>query len=264
MTTHDQPRNVFVAGGTSGINLAIAEDFARHGHRVAVLSRSAEKVDAAVAALRPYGPALGFAADVRDPDAVSAALTSTADHWGPIDVVISGAAGNFVSPAEELSPGGFKVVVDIDLLGTFNVMRQAWPHLRKPGACIVNITAAQSWLPVVGQIHVGAAKAGVDQVTRSLALEWGPHGVRVNAVAPGPVEGTEGMKRLAPTAASEQAWIRAVPLRRFAVMEDVVSAVRWLTSHEAAYVTGTVLSVDGGLALGGSAAMTNAMYAAEG
>ncbi len=252
-------RTVFVAGGTSGINLGLAQRFAERGDRVAVLSRSQDKVDAAVASLGPE--ARGYAADVRDADAVNRAFTDVADTWGPIDVVVSGAAGNFVAPAADLSPGGFEAVVAIDLLGTFHVAKAAWPHLRKPGASIVNISAAQAWLPSPGQVHVSAAKSGVDQVTRTLAIEWGPAGVRINSVAPGPIRGTEGMARLAPTPSAEDAWTRAVPLGRFGEIDDVWQAVAWLTSDAASYVTGVVLSVDGGLSLGGSSAIAAAMGA---
>ncbi|HEY1134823.1 MAG TPA: SDR family oxidoreductase [Nocardioides sp.] len=263
-------RVVLVAGGTSGINRALARGYAAEGARVAVLSRSQEKVDDTVAELGTLGggPGVdgvrGYAADVRDADAVAAAAADVAAAWGPIDVVVSGAAGNFVAPAAELSPGGFGAVVDIDLRGTFHVMRAVHPHLRRPGASIVNITAAQSWLPTPGQVHVSAAKAGIDQVTRTLAMEWGPEGIRVNSVAPGPVTGTEGMARLAPTPEAVEAWTRAVPLRRFADAADIWQAVRWLTSPESAYVTGVVLSVDGGLSLGGSSAIAAAMGAGTG
>jgi NAD(P)-dependent dehydrogenase (short-subunit alcohol dehydrogenase family) len=253
-------KTVFVAGGTSGINLGIAEAFATAGAKVAVLSRRQEKVDAAVAQLSAKGAAaMGFAADVRDSDAVSAALEKTAHQWGPIDVLVSGAAGNFLTPGADLSPNGFKVVVDIDLIGTFNVIRMAWPHLRKPGAAILNITAAQSWLPTPLQVHVCAAKAGIDQITRTLAIEWGAHGVRVNAIAPGPIEGTEGMKRLASSPEAHQAWTESVPLKRFGTTQDIARAALWLCSEEASYVTGVILPVDGGVALGGSSAIARAM-----
>jgi len=251
---------VFVAGGTSGINLGIAEAFARAGAKVAVLSRRQEKVDAAIAQLRALkGEVRGFAADVRNFDAVSVALAATAADWGPLDVVVSGAAGNFLSPAAELSANAFKSVVDIDLLGTFNVLRASWPHLRKPGAALLNITAAQSWLPTPLQIHACAAKAGIDQVTRTLAMEWAGAGVRVNAIAPGPIAETEGMSRLAPTPAAQQIWVDIVPLKRLGQKQDISRAALWLCSSQASYITGVVLSVDGGLALGGSSAMTRAM-----
>jgi NAD(P)-dependent dehydrogenase (short-subunit alcohol dehydrogenase family) len=253
-------KNVFVSGGSSGINLAIADALAAQGANVAILSRQQSKIDAALAQLaRHGGRVLGFSADVRDAAAVQQALDQTAQSFGPVDVLVSGAAGNFISPASELSANGFKSVMDIDLLGTFHVMRAAWPHLRKPGAAILNITAAQSWMPTPGQVHVCAAKSGVDQITRTLAMEWGPAGVRVNSIAPGPVADTEGMSRLAPTPAAVQAWSRAVPLGRFATKDDIVRAALWLCSPEASYITGVLLSVDGGLALGGSSAVAQAM-----
>lgn len=253
-------KNVFVSGGSSGINLAIADALAAQGANVAILSRQQSKIDAALAQLaRHGGRVLGFSADVRDAAAVQQAFDQTAQAFGPVDVLVSGAAGNFISPASELSPNGFKSVMDIDLLGTFYVMRAAWPHLRKPGAAILNITAAQSWMPTPGQVHVCAAKSGVDQITRTLAMEWGPAGVRVNSIAPGPVADTEGMSRLAPTPAAVEAWSRAVPLGRFATKDDIVRAALWLCSPEASYITGVLLSVDGGLALGGSSAVAQAM-----
>ena len=255
-------KNVFVAGGTSGINLGIAEAFAREGANVAVLSRRQDKVDRAVLLLGNVGEKVdGFAADVRDAAAVEAAFAQLASAWGPLDVVVSGAAGNFMAPAAGMSANAFKSVIDIDLLGTFNVMRGCWPHLRKPGAAIVNISAAQSWSPTPLQAHVCAAKAGVDQLTRTLAIEWGDEGVRVNGVAPGPVADTEGMSRLAPTPGALRAWTEAVPLGRFGTMEDISHAVLWLCSPAAGFVTGVILPVDGGLSLGGSSNIARAMRA---
>jgi NAD(P)-dependent dehydrogenase (short-subunit alcohol dehydrogenase family) len=232
-------KKVVVAGGTGGINLAIAQAFAKEGAGVAVFSRRPERVEAARAELAELGGAvLGFSADVRDFAAIEGVIREVADSWGDIDVLISGAAGNFYAEAAAMSANAFRAVVDIDLLGTFNVLRAAWPHLAKPGASVVSITAAQSWLPIPGQAHVGAAKAGIDQLTRTLAAEWGPAGVRVNA---------------------ERAWKDAVPLGRFARKEDIARAVKWLCSAEADFITGVVLSVDGGLALGGSSAISRAM-----
>lgn len=251
---------VFIAGGSSGINLGIADAFAQAGASVAILGRSQDKLDAAVAQLlRHGGEVRGFAADVRDFDGVATALAATAEQLGPIDVLVSGAAGNFLAPAANMSSNAFRTVVDIDLLGTFNVLRAAFPHLRKPGARIVNISAGQSWMPTPLQAHVCAAKAGVDQLTRTLAIEWGQAGVRVNSIAPGPIEGTEGMARLAPNAKAHAAWVRSVPLGRFGQLEDISNAALWLCSPQAGYVTGVVLSVDGGLALGGSGAITQAL-----
>ncbi len=240
-------RVVVVIGGTSGINRGIAELFASHGARVAVASRSPEKVDATVRALERLGArALGFVADVRDIDAITDGMAAVRREFGRFDVVISGAAGNFPALAENLSTNGFKSVVDIDLLGTFHVMRAAYPHLRKPGASIINISAPQAFIPMKAQVHVAAAKAGVDMITRTLALEWGHQGIRINSVVPGPIEGTEGMARLAPGDADKQMVIDSVPLGRYGTPVEIGNACLMLASELGAYITGAVLPVDGG------------------
>lgn len=252
--------HVFVAGGTSGINLGIAQAFARAGARVAVLSRSQEKVDAAVADLRTVCPdAAGFAADVRDYAAVERALRDAHAKLGVIDVLVSGAAGNFPAPALGLSSNGFKSVMDIDLLGTFHVLRAAFEFLRKPGASVINISAPQSQQPAALQMHVCAAKAGVDMVTRVAAIEWGPLGVRVNSVIPGPIEDTEGMRRLAPTPALQKVVVESVPLRRYGKAQDIADVCLWLGSKAASYVSGAVIPVDGGWSLAGNAVANDAL-----
>lgn len=247
--------HVFVAGGTSGINLGIAERFAELGARVAVLSRSRERVAGAEETLRGYGgEAAGHVADVRDYPAVEAALAERAAAWGPIDVLVSGAAGNFLAPAVGLSANAFKTVVDIDLLGTFNVFRAAWAHVRKPGASLLAITAGQGKRPAMFQAHACAAKAGVDLLTRTLAMEWGPAGVRVNAISPGPIGDTEGMARLAP---GEDATARVkarVPLRDYGARRDIADMAVFLSSRNARYVTGAIMDVDGGSSLGDASA----------
>ncbi|TVR97669.1 MAG: SDR family oxidoreductase [Rhodospirillales bacterium] len=244
---------VMVVGGTSGINLGIARAFADAGARLGVASRNPAKVDAAVAMLsRPGRRALGYAFDVRDAEAVAKALTRFRAEAGEIDVLVSGAAGNFPAPAHRISPNGFKAVVDIDLLGTFHVMKAAYPHMRKPGGSIINISAPQAVVASPHQLHVCAAKAGVDMVTRCLAVEWGPEGLRVNSVLPGPIAGTEGMARLAPTAEARERISASVPLRRFGTPEDVAGACLFLGSDAARYVNGAVLMVDGGWALAGA------------
>ncbi|MCA1748305.1 MAG: SDR family oxidoreductase [Sphingomonadales bacterium] len=245
-------KNVMVFGGTSGINLGIAKGFAAAGARLGVASRSQDKVDAAVAALgNDAGPALGFSLDVRDAQAVVDAVASFASERGTIDVLVSGAAGNFPAAAAALSPNGFKAVVDIDLMGTFHVMRAAYGALTKPGASIINLSAPQAWIAMPMQMHVCAAKAGVDMVTRTLALEWGREGVRVNSVSPGPIEGTEGMERLAPTPEAKERSAKAVPLGRMGTVEDIADVCLFLASDAARYVNGAVIPVDGGWSAGG-------------
>jgi NAD(P)-dependent dehydrogenase (short-subunit alcohol dehydrogenase family) len=246
-------KTVFVSGGTSGINLGIAHAFADAGARVAVISRKQNKVDAAVAELKKRGgEAIGFACDVRDYAAVETALKNTHAKFGGIDVLISGAAGNFPSPALDISPNGFKSVVDIDLIGSFHVLRAAFLLLNKPGASIVQISAPQSYNAMELQMHVCAAKAGVDMLTRVAAMEWGPMGVRINSVVPGPIEDTEGMKRLAPNAAIAQLVKESVPMGRYGTKQDIANACLWLSSPLASYVNGVVLPVDGGWSLGGT------------
>ncbi|MDB5986689.1 MAG: family oxidoreductase [Nevskia sp.] len=243
---------VFIAGGTSGINLGVAHGFAQAGAAVAVMSRSQDKVDAALAALKAHGgEVFGVAADVRDYAGTEAAFKAAQAALGKFDVLISGAAGNFPAPALGMSANAFKSVIDIDLLGTYHVLRAAFPLLKKPGASIVNISAPQAFIPMEFQMHVCAAKAGVDMCTRVAAMEWGAAGVRVNSVTPGPIEGTEGMKRLAPDQATRQLVTDSVPLGHFGTPDDIAQACLWLSSPLARYVTGVVLPVDGGWSLGG-------------
>jgi NAD(P)-dependent dehydrogenase (short-subunit alcohol dehydrogenase family) len=244
-------RHVFVFGGTTGINFGIAQAFARQRANVTVASRKADNVDAAVASLvQSGGQVLGVRADVRDFDAVGEAFAEAVARFGPIDVLVSGAAGNFLCEAKDMSANGFKAVVDIDLIGTFHVMRHAHPHLRRPGGAVINITAPQSSIPMRYQAHCGAAKAGVDQLTRVLALEWGAEGLRINAISPGPIEGTEGFRRLmAPSEAERRSAVKAVPLKRFGTLDDIANLALFLGSPHAGYISGAVIPCDGGGAL---------------
>jgi NAD(P)-dependent dehydrogenase (short-subunit alcohol dehydrogenase family) len=241
---------VFVAGGSSGINLGIADAFAAKGAKVAVMSRSQERVAAAVVYLQRHaGTACGFAGDVRDPAAVAEALKAAHERLGDFDVLVSGAAGNFVSPALGMSPNGFKTVVDIDLLGTFNVLRQAHQYLRRPGASVINISAPQSFNPTIYQAHVCAAKAGIDMLTRVLAMEWGGDGIRVNSIVPGPIGDTEGIRRLAPTEETRKAMEASIPLGRMGTRQEVADMAMVLSSRLTSFVTGAVIPVDGGSSL---------------
>lgn len=245
-------RHVFVAGGSSGINFGIAQAFAGAGARVSLISRSADKVALAAAKLHELGTeALGMSADVRDPEALERAFGEAAARFGPIDVLVSGAAGNFLASALDMSPNAFKTVIDIDLLGSFNVARLAHAHLRQPGACVIQISAGQAFIPTPFQAHVCAAKAGVDMLTQVLALEWGAQGIRINSIVPGPIADTEGLKRLAPTDETMQAMAQRVPLKRLGRIEDIARMAMLLASDWGSFITGAIIPVDGGLALTG-------------
>jgi NAD(P)-dependent dehydrogenase (short-subunit alcohol dehydrogenase family) len=257
-------RHVFVAGGSSGINFGIAQGFAGAGARLSVLSRSQDKVAAAASQLQSLGTeALGLAADVRQPDAVTDAFETAATRFGPIDVLVSGAAGNFLATVLDMSPNAFKTVVDIDLIGSFHVVRSAHAHLRKPGACVIQISASQAFTPTPFQAHVCAAKAGIDMLTRVLALEWGPQGIRINSIVPGPIAGTEGIRRLAPTEDTLAAMTERVPLKRLGRTEDIARMAMLLASDWGSYVTGAVIPVDGGLSLTGPRDFTAAAAASR-
>ncbi|MDQ6770822.1 MAG: SDR family oxidoreductase [Gemmatimonadota bacterium] len=240
-------KTAVITGGGSGINLAIAQRFAEHGCKVALIGRTREKLETAAGEIRDAGGVVsGHPADVRDYDALAGAIRAARDTHGEIDLVICGAAGNFPAPALGMSANAFKSVVDIDLLGTFNTCRAAFEHLRRPGASIINISATQAFTPMPMQAHVCAAKAGVDMLTKCLAIEWGPEGVRVNSIAPGAVDDTEGMRRLAPTPEIRNHFTRSIPLQRFATKDEIADLALFLCSDAARFITGAVVVCDGG------------------
>jgi NAD(P)-dependent dehydrogenase (short-subunit alcohol dehydrogenase family) len=244
----------FVTGGGTGIGAGIARRLAEQGAAVAILGRRAEKLDDVVRQIaQSGGKALACSADVRNYAAVESALNRAAEHFGRLDILVNCAAGNFLVPAAALSSNGFRAVMDIDLLGTFHACRAAFPHLSKEGGAIVSITATQAWVPTPLQCHVGAAKAGIAKLTQDLALEWGSSKIRVNAVAPGPIAGTEGMARLAPNDLEAQKKLMgALPLGRWGTIEEIADIVLFLVSSAASFVTGTTIVADGGQALTGS------------
>ncbi len=241
-----QGKVAFVTGGGTGITGGVARAFAEHGAKIAITSRKAENLEAMKKVIEGGGgECFAVAADVRDYDAVQNAIAKAAEHYGKIDIVVNGAAGNFLCAANELSPNGFGTVVDIDTKGTFNVCRAAFEELKKSQGQIVNISATLHYLATPMQIHVSAAKAGVDAITRNLSVEWGRHGIRVNGIAPGPIEDTEGMKRLLPEPLKEKI-TRKIPLGRFGKIADIENAALFLTSDAGSYISGVTLVVDGG------------------
>ena len=242
-------RAAFITGGGTGICRGIALAFARHGCRVAIASRSREHLDPTVRELAALGvDACALPADVRDAAAIGAAVEAAATRFGRLDILVNGAAGNFLCLAEQLSPNGFGTVVDIDLKGTFNASKAALPHLKATRGVILNISATLHHGGTRAQLHVSAAKAGIDALTRNLAVEWGPYGIRVVGIAPGPIADTEGVLRLLPGDRRAEVESR-IPLGRLGAIDDVARAALFLCSDLAAYVNGDTLIVDGGLCL---------------
>jgi peroxisomal 2,4-dienoyl-CoA reductase len=239
-------RVALVTGGGTGITGGVARALAEAGARVALVSRKMEHLEPAVEKIRALGgEAFAVAADVRNMEEVEKAVGATVERFGKLDIAVNGAAGNFLCPAEELSPNGFGTVVDIDLKGTFNVCRAAFAELKKEKGQILNISATLHYTGTPLQLHVSAAKAGVDALTRQLAVEWGRYGIRVNAIAPGPIEDTEGMTRLVPAEVKEKLR-RRIPLGRFGRIKDIEQAALFLCSDAASFINGAIIVVDGG------------------
>ncbi len=250
-------QSVFISGGTSGINLGIAAAFAKAGASVVVSGRNEEKAKAAVTALSAVASAeIGYViADVRDYEAVFSTMQESSKRIGAFDVVIAGAAGNFFAPATGISPNGFKSVVDIDLLGTFHVFKAGFELCSKEGASFIAITAPQADNATPLQAHVCAAKAGVNALLKTLAMEWGPRSIRVNGISPGLTEGTEGLDRLIKSDPERaKTMVDSVALRAFGSVAQIGDAALFLSSPSAEYVTGTILKVDGGYQLGDASA----------
>jgi peroxisomal 2,4-dienoyl-CoA reductase len=236
----------FVTGGATGIGKEICRVLGAHGARITMASRKREVLEGAVEELKAEGVDATFGVcDVRDAQAVRAVIDQVVADRGRLDIVVNDAAGNFPAPMSRISPNGFKAIVDIDLLGTYNVTRSAFDAwLQDHGGSIINISAPFEQKGIVYQSHVAAAKAGVDSLTRSCAVEWGPYGIRVNAIAPGSVGGTEGVRRFADAVPGADDRPRN-PLGLQGHGSDIAYLALFLCSPVARYVSGQVIAVDG-------------------
>lgn len=258
-----QGKVAFIAGGGSGINLGIAKSFGRLGAAVSICGRQENRLRVAAEELLEVTPEVSYqVADVRDAHRIEEVLAETRSRFGSVDIIISGAAGNFLARSESLSSNGFRAVIEIDLIGSFNVARAGFPHLRDFGGSLTFISATHAFVPYAFQAHAGAAKAGVDNLMRNLALEWGRYGIRCNSIAPGPIAHTEGMRRLAPDGAGS--WRDMVPLGRMGQISEVSAAAIFLASPLASYVNGLCLTVDGGFSLVGGGVFSKLMERAMG
>ena len=241
-----------ITGGGTGIGRAIGAALAQDGYNLAIASRSVEHLAAGAGELRGKGAkVLEVPTDVRIPEQVDRLVESVRKEYGRLDVLVNNAAGNFIAPAEKITPNGWRAVVGIVLDGTFFCSRASLPLLRQsPTPSIVNIVASYAWMAGPGTAHSASAKAGVLALTRTLAVEWARYGVRVNAVSPGPVR-TEGTDhQLWVSEALVDAVKEGIPLGRFGTPEEIAESVRFLVSTRASYITGQVLTVDGGQWLG--------------
>lgn len=242
-------RTVVVTGGSAGIGLEIARRLAYDGAEVVLIARNSERLDEAAGGLRAEGLACQTAAlDVRDRAAVDALIAALPR----VDGVVNNAAGNFTCPTVDLSLGGFRAVVEISLYGTFNLSTALAARLieeQRPGA-ICNIIATYAWTGAPYVSHSAAAKAGVLAFTKSVAREWGEHRIRVNAVAPGFVPTENASKHILSSPGAVDRMRSLIPLGRFGRAAEIAEAVAYLMSDRAAYVTGSVLTVDGGRSLG--------------
>ncbi|MGY1846305.1 MULTISPECIES: SDR family oxidoreductase [unclassified Blastococcus] len=246
-------RAYLVTGGGSGIGAAVALRLATLGAQVTVAGRRQGKLDEVVNQIaRIGGTGLACPTDVRDPAQVDATVAATVDRFGRIDGLVNNAAGNFVSPAEKLSPNGWRAVIDIVLNGTWNCTSAVARELiaaRRPGA-VLSVVATYAWTGHPGTVHSAAAKAGVVTMTRTLAAEWARYGIRLNCIAPGPTE-TEGAGAALWATPEENARVMSsVPLGRFAQPAEIADLAGFLLSDRAGYITGDVLTADGGQALG--------------
>ena len=242
-----------VTGGGTGIGLAIAKRLGALGARIAIASRNSQNLEEGCAALRESGvDALAVQLDVRKPEQVDEMVERTVKHFGGLDILVNNAAGNFICRAEDLSPNGWNAVIGIVLNGTFYCSRAVGQYMiaRKRGGAIVSILANYVWTGSPGTIHSAAAKAGVMSMTQTLAVEWATHGIRVNAVAPGPIESPGAAKQLWSTPQAIERITNMVPLRRWGKPEEVADAVAFLAAPQSGFITGEILTIDGGTWLG--------------
>jgi NAD(P)-dependent dehydrogenase (short-subunit alcohol dehydrogenase family) len=247
-------RVAVVTGGGSGIGRVVAAELAAHGADVVLAARDGARLDEAARAIASATGrrAIGVATDVADPKSVEALFDSVDAAFGRVDVLVNGAAANFVRPSETLTSVRFRKVIDIVLQGTFSCSIAAGRRMLARGeGAIVNLVASYAWTGAPGFLPSAAAKGGVVALTRTLGVEWAPRGVRVNAVCPGLIDTPQSRERLWPEEWMRETLLDGVPARKFGSEGDVSDAVLYLCAPSTRYVSGEVLVVDGGASVGG-------------
>jgi len=254
-------RVALVTGGATGICFGIAEVLGAHGATIALMGRRQAVLDEACQKLNAAGiVAAAFQGDVRDAKSAQNVVNAVRQRFGRLDILVNGAAGNFLCSADDLSPNAFQTVIAIDLLGTFNMCNATFKSLVESKGCIINISATLHYGATIYQAHASAAKAGVDSLTRSLAIEWGQHGIRINGIAPGPIAETEGMKRLG-AGRTEKDAANGIPLKRFGRVHEIGYAALFLACDTiAGYISGDTIVVDGGSWLARQSTITPEIY----
>jgi len=251
-------KSIIVTGGGTGLGKSMATRFAELGANLVITSRRQEVIDKTAEELRDHGgKVLAIACDVRDPEQVNDMVSQTVDEFGKIDILLNNAAGNFISPTEDLSPNAFKTIVDIVLNGTFNCTQAAGKVMReKEGGVILNIVTTYAWTGSGYVVPSASAKAGVLAMTRSLAVEWAKYGIRTLAIAPGPFPTKGAWSRLAPPGLGIEKKMRnRVPLKRVGEHIELANLASYLVSDQAAYINGEVVTIDGGEWLQGAGEM---------
>ena len=251
-------RSLLVTGGGSGLGLAMAKTFAAHGARVTIAGRRREKLEAAVvdiaATASEGGEAAFLDADIRNPDEAQKLVAFAVSRFGKLDGLVNNAAGNFLAFSEELTPNGFDAVVRTVLYGSVNCTLAVGRHLleRKAPGAIVSIVTTYAWTGTAFALPSACAKAGVLAMTRSLAVEWGHAGIRLNAIAPGPIPTEGAFSRLIPNEQAEKAALGRIPLARFGRKEEIANLAMFLLSDLCPYQTGDCVTMDGGEWLAGA------------
>jgi peroxisomal 2,4-dienoyl-CoA reductase len=242
LSDHLDSKVALVTGGGTGIGKEIARTLGLHGARIVICSRKLDVLEATAEELRNQGiDCLVRTCDIRNTEAVEAVVKDCMTHYGQLDILVNNAAGNFPARIEDLSYNAFKTIVDIDLQGTFNMTKAAFTLvMREKGGIVINIAAPFEHFGVAWQAHAAAAKSGVISLTRSAAVEWSNLGIRVNAVSPGGIRDTEGLKKL------DESLTEGNAAAKYGTRQDIADAVMFLASDAARFISGVNLHVDGG------------------